>query len=206
MRFMIMHKTNARWEAGEVPTPELVARVGAMLGGLARAGVLLAAEGLRASREGVRLRFSKGVRTIVPRPFAGENELPAGFTILRTASLDEAVEWATRVGAALGDVEIDIRPVTEPWDIGVAPKPDPLETRRYMALRKATLATEGGAEPARSAPRLRGSCRRASGPAGTSRPSRCGRARGAGATSTRRAASASSMVRSPNRRSSLPAT
>ena len=100
MRFMIMHKTNARWEAGEVPAPELVARVGAMLGGLARAGVLLAGEGLRASREGVRLRFSKGVRTVVPGPFAGENELPAGFMILRTVSLDEAVEWATRLAAA----------------------------------------------------------------------------------------------------------
>jgi hypothetical protein len=147
MQFMIMHKTNAGWEAGEAPTPELVARVGGMLGGLARAGVLLAGEGLRASREGVRLRFAKGVRTVVPGPFAGENELPAGFTILRTASLDEAVEWATRLAAALGDVEIDIRPVTEPWDIGLAPKPAALETRRYMALRKATADTEAGAEP-----------------------------------------------------------
>ena len=147
MRFMIMHKTNARWEAGEAPTPELVARVGAMLGDLERAGVLLAGEGLRASREGVRLQFSNGVRTIVPGPFAGENELPAGFTILRAASLDEAVEWATRLAAALGDVEIDIRPVTEPWDIGLGPKPAALQTRRYMALRKATASTEAGAEP-----------------------------------------------------------
>jgi hypothetical protein len=45
--------------------------------------------------------------------FRGENELPAGFSILRVQSLDEAIEWASRQAAVLGDVEIDIRPVTE---------------------------------------------------------------------------------------------
>ena len=42
MRFIIMHKTNAHWEAGAIPSPELIGRVGALLGELARAGVLLA--------------------------------------------------------------------------------------------------------------------------------------------------------------------
>jgi hypothetical protein len=144
MRFMIMHKTIPAWEAGEKPSPELIARVGALVGGLAQTGVLLAGEGLRASSLGVRLRFSGGERTITPGPFKGENELPAGFSILRVASLDEAVEWATRQAAVLGDVEIDIRPVTEAWDIGMMPKPADVTTTRYMALRKATPATEAG--------------------------------------------------------------
>jgi len=30
MRFMIMHKTDARWEAGEVPRPELIKMIGEM--------------------------------------------------------------------------------------------------------------------------------------------------------------------------------
>lgn len=147
MRFMIMHKTNARWEAGAVPDRELIARVGTLLGEMTKAGALEAGEGLRASAEGVRVRFDRGTRTVVPGPFERGNELPAGFTILRTASLDEAIAWATREAEILGDVEIDIRPVTEPWDIGMRPPPEGLSTRRYMVLHKATDATERGEAP-----------------------------------------------------------
>jgi len=144
VRFTIMHKTNAQWESGAIPTPELIARVGQMVGGLAKAKVLLGAEGLRASSEGVRLTFSGGQRTVTKGPFKAVHELPAGFSILQTASLDEAIDWASRQAAVLGDVEIDIRPVTEAWDIGVVPKPANVTTRRYMALRKATASTEAG--------------------------------------------------------------
>ena len=44
---LIMHKTNAHWEAGAVPGPELIERVGAMVGELSQAGILQGAEGLR---------------------------------------------------------------------------------------------------------------------------------------------------------------
>jgi hypothetical protein len=94
MRFVIMHKTNPDWEAGAIPSPELISRVGALVGELAQSNVLLGAEGLRASSHGVRLKFSGGTRTITPGPFEGGNELPAGFSILRVRSLDEAIEWA----------------------------------------------------------------------------------------------------------------
>jgi hypothetical protein len=147
VRIIIMHKTSPRWEAGATPSPQLVARVGAMIGDLAKQKRLLAGEGLRASSQGVRLRFSGGVRTIVRGPFAGEHELPSGFSIVRAKSIDEAIDWATRQAAALGDVEIDIRPVTEAWDIGMVPAPADVATRRYMVLRKATPGTESGATP-----------------------------------------------------------
>jgi hypothetical protein len=154
MRFIIMHKTDAHWESGATPGPELIARVGTLLGDLAKAGVLLAAEGLRASSEGVRLRFAAGARTIIHGPFESDNELPAGFSVVRGRSLEDAIEWATRQADVLGDVEIDIRPVTEPWDIGMAPRPADVRTRRYMVLRKATSSTEAGEAPS-SAQRAR---------------------------------------------------
>jgi hypothetical protein len=144
MQFIIMHKTSAQWEAGAIPSPELIARVENLLGALAKANVLLGGEGLRASSEGVRVTFSGGTRTIAKGPFTGEHELPAGFSIIRAASLDEAIEWATRQATVLGDVQIDIRPVTEPWDLGMSPRPSAVTTRRYMALRKATPRTEAG--------------------------------------------------------------
>jgi hypothetical protein len=152
MRFIIMHKTNAHWESGAAPGPELIARVRTLLGELAKARRLLGAEGLRASSEGVRLRFSAGARTIISGPFEGDNELPAGFSILRARSMTDAIEWATREATAAGDLEIDIRPVTEPWDIGMTPTPPDVTTRRYMVLRKATATTEAGVKPSPTQP------------------------------------------------------
>jgi len=142
-----MHTTNAHWESGAIPGPELIVRVGTLLGELAEAGVLLGAEGLRASSEGVRLTCSAGARTVISGPFEGDNELAAGFSILRARSLQDAIEWATRQADVLGDVEIDIRPVTEPWDIGMGGAPADVSTRRYMLLRKASPSTETGGAP-----------------------------------------------------------
>ncbi len=131
MRFIIMHKTNAHWESGAIPSRELIARVGALLGELAKAGVLLGAEGLRASSEGVRLRFSAGTRTVINGPFEGNNELPAGFSILRARVAGGRNRVGHAPGERAGDVEIDIRPVTEPWDIGMV-------RRRQTSARAAT--------------------------------------------------------------------
>ena len=143
MRYILIHKTEPRWERGEIPSRELIAQVGKLLGELSRADAFRGGEGLRSSALGVRVRFSGGERVSLTRgPLQGENELPAGFSIVRTGTLEEATEWATRLGKVFGEVEFDIRPVTEPWDIGMAPRPEGLKTQRYMLLRKATSDSE----------------------------------------------------------------
>jgi len=145
MRFIIMHKTTARWEAGAVPDGKLIADVGALIGDLKRAGILQAGEGLRASSQGARITVSGGTPEVTPGPFVGSNELPAGFDIIRAPTLDDAVAWACELGKVLGNVQMDVRPVTEPWDIGLGSKPADVESRRFMVLRKATAETEAGA-------------------------------------------------------------
>ncbi len=145
MRFILMHRTTPQWEAGVPPGPELIARVGALMGELGRAGVLVGAEGLRASSHGVRLTFTQGKRRITPGPFKAAEVPASGFLILRVASLDEAIDWSTRLGQVLGDVRIELRPVTEPWDIGLAPRPPELTTQRFMALLHAPAAESGQA-------------------------------------------------------------
>jgi hypothetical protein len=144
MRFIIMHKTNARWEAGAIPDGQLIADVGALIGELKRAGILRAGEGLRASSLGARITASGGVADVVPGPFAGSNELPAGFDIIRAATLEDAIAWARELGQVLGDAQMDVRPVTEPWDIGLGNKPEGTASVRFMVLRKATVETESG--------------------------------------------------------------
>jgi hypothetical protein len=165
MQFMLMHKTDAYYENGGKPSKELVGNVGRMVGDLARNGRLLAGDGLGPSSQGVRLKFAGGKCAITPGPLAGVNELVAGFAVMRVRSLDEAVEWASKYAAVVGDAEIDVRPANEPWDIGLGEKPSGLTTRRYIAMRKADAATEAGAPqaPAQSAAleRLLGEMQRA---------------------------------------------
>ena len=136
MRFIIVHKTSAHWESGAIPTPDLIAAVGGLIGEMVAAKVLRGAEGLRASSQGARIQRVNGTTVITRGPFKVGREPAAGFSIIRTASLDEAIDWASKAAEALGDAEIDVRPLTEPWDIGMMPKPADVTTRRYMALRK----------------------------------------------------------------------
>ena len=125
------------------------------MGEMAGAGALLAGEGLGPSSEGVRLRFEGGERTVIAGPLPGERELEDRFSVVRVASLDVAVEWASRYAAILGDGEYDIRPVHEAWDIGIGSPPEGKPPRRWMVLRKATASTEAGApEPSNASPGL----------------------------------------------------
>jgi hypothetical protein len=146
-RYIIIHKTNPHWEAGAVPDAALIARVGSWIGQVAKAGRFLAGEGLAPSSQGVRLRFAGGERTVLPGPFERGAELPAAFTILRVASLDAAIVWAAQYAEISGDAEIDIRPLHEPWDIGIGSPPEGDPFRRYMVMSKATPATESGESP-----------------------------------------------------------
>src|SRR5690242_5169487 len=110
MQFLIMHRTNAHWESGAVPTPDLIQQVGKLIGEIIQAGKLLAGDGLRPSSLGVRLQFRGGKRTVQDGPFAESKELIAGFAIMRVKSIDDAIGWATKFAGVLGDLEIDIRP------------------------------------------------------------------------------------------------
>ena len=147
MKFMMLHKTDAFYENGGLPSKELIARVGQMVGEMVRSGKLLAADGLRSSAQGVRLKFAGGKRTVIKGPLQGENEAIAGFAVMRVHSLDEAVEWASRYAAVVGAAVLDIRPATEPWDIGLGKKPEGLATRRYIAMHKADATSEAGTPP-----------------------------------------------------------
>jgi hypothetical protein len=132
MRVMLLHKTTTDTESGCRPGTALIAAVQAMIGDMNAAGVFRDGAGLRPSSLGVRLTFAGGRRTAVEGPFVGRNEDPAAFCILRTHTREEAVEHATKFAAVLGDGECDIRPVTEPWDLGWGEKPKDDPTTRWM--------------------------------------------------------------------------
>jgi hypothetical protein len=146
MRFIMMHKADKNSEADIPPSPELIVCMGKLMEEMAKAGVLLAGEGLQPSSKGVRLKFSGGKRTVTRGPFTGSNELIAGFAIVRVESMDKAIEWASRLAKLVGDAEIDIGLLKEPWDLGLCPKPDGQMTR-FMMMYKADESSEADISP-----------------------------------------------------------
>jgi len=79
MRFMVMVKATKDSEAGILPDEKLLADMGKFNEELAKAGVMLAGEGLQPSSKGARVRFSGAKRTVIDGPFAETKELVAGF-------------------------------------------------------------------------------------------------------------------------------
>jgi len=96
MRFMILVKANKDSEAGVLPDEKALSAMGKFNEELAKAGVLLAAEGLQASSKGARVRFSGSKRTVIDGPFAETKELIAGFWLWQVKSKEEAIEWLKR--------------------------------------------------------------------------------------------------------------
>jgi hypothetical protein len=113
MRYMVMHYSNEANEADVPPTPELMAGVGEFMGDAASSGILLAAEGVRASSYGARLTVEDGKINVIDGPFAEAKELIAGFAILDVKSKDEAIEHAKRFAKLSGATKVDVRLVAE---------------------------------------------------------------------------------------------
>ncbi|HEY0395194.1 MAG TPA: YciI family protein [Candidatus Elarobacter sp.] len=125
MRFMVMVKANDASEAGVMPSEELLTAMGRYNEELAKAGVLLAGEGLQPSSKGARVRFSGSQRTVIDGPFTETKELIAGFWLLQVASREEAIEWVKRAPNPFeGESEIEIRQVFEADDFGDALSPE----------------------------------------------------------------------------------
>jgi hypothetical protein len=142
MRFMIMHKNDPHTEAGQPPPMELVEKMGAFIGEHAQTGRFLDGAGLAGSKTRTRLVFRNGECTTKRGPYRGERELPAATLLLKVRTPDEALGWAERYGKILGDGELELGKVNEPWDLGLMPPPEnpPLQ---MLLIEKADATTEG---------------------------------------------------------------
>ena len=127
MRFMVMVMATKESEAGDLPKPEEFAAMQKYNEELAKAGILLAAEGLAPTSKGARVKFSGDKRTVIDGPFTETKELVAGFSILQVKSLEEAIEWVKRVPNIFpnGETEVEIRKVMDIEDFGDAFTPNP---------------------------------------------------------------------------------
>jgi hypothetical protein len=130
---MVMVKATKDSEAGILPDSKLIADMGKFNEDLAKAGVLLAADGLQPSSKGARVRFSGQDRTVIDGPFAETKELIAGFWLWQVRSLEEAIEWVKRCPNPMsGESEIEIRQVYEMEDFAPVLSQEEIEEKQRL--------------------------------------------------------------------------
>jgi hypothetical protein len=151
MRFLVMHKVDAKMESGEPPSQAIIKGMGALVGESLKSGVFLDGAGLHRSARRARVRASGGGCAVEDGPYVGGNELVASLAMIKTRSKDEAIDHARRLAGALGDCEIEVGSVVEGWDLTGAPKPARIEHERFLVLLKGDAAYERGAARGASA-------------------------------------------------------
>jgi hypothetical protein len=107
MRFMMLYKPGK--ESDAPPTQEEIFKMGRLIEDMARAGVLIATDGLQPSSKGVRVSIKDGKFTVVDGPFAETKELIAGYAIVQAKSKEHAIELAKQFLEVVGEGVSEIR-------------------------------------------------------------------------------------------------
>jgi hypothetical protein len=117
---MCIVKATPDSEQGVMPSEKMLTEMGKFNEEMARAGVMLAGEGLRPSSDGARIQFKGNQRTVIDGPFSETKELIAGFWLIQAKSKEEAVEWMKRCPHPHPgvDTNIEIRQIFEAEDFG----------------------------------------------------------------------------------------
>lgn len=134
MRVMVFAKATEDIDMDMPPTPEVLEAFAAMdrfTEELVKAGVFVAAAGLKNGAESKRIVFDGPGRTVIDGPFAQTGELVAGFSIWEVKDMAEAVAWARRSPNPMpGKSEIEIRPFYEAEDLAEFMTPEELSAPR----------------------------------------------------------------------------
>ncbi len=130
-RYMLMLASDRQTESGDLPSPETLSAMGALMGELAQSGGMLSGEGLKPSKTGARVKLAGEKRTVIDGPFAEAKEMIAGYVLIQTRTISEAVDFAKRwieihcQSVNKVDGEIHVRPVfeLEEFPVDAAEKP-----------------------------------------------------------------------------------
>jgi hypothetical protein len=116
MKIMGLLRADTSSESGVPPSPELIAKVGAFMEEVGRAGVLIGGDGLTPTSRGKRVKLENGKVTVTDGPFTESKELIASYALFQVDTMEEAVEWTRRFLEVLGGGESELRPIFEAAD------------------------------------------------------------------------------------------
>ena len=136
MRVMVFSKATEDMKMDGPPTPEQLEAFAAMdrfTEELVKAGVFIAAAGLKNGDQAKRIVFDGPSRTVIDGPFAETRELVVGFSIWEVKDMDEAMAWAKRAPNCMPPGkkgEMEIRPFYEAADLAEFMTPEELSAPR----------------------------------------------------------------------------
>jgi hypothetical protein len=115
MRFLSMIRLDER--TAQAPSEQLMQDMGKLMEDMTRDGTLVRTAGLRPTKEGRRVRLTKGRLSTVDGPFVETKEVIGGFAILEAPSMDAAIELTKRFLRVHGDaweIECEVRQLDGP--------------------------------------------------------------------------------------------
>jgi hypothetical protein len=123
MQFMMLmipsvYRGNQRIDAGFVPDPKQLEKMGRFNEELGKAVKILSLNGLHPLSNGARVSFGKAKPTVTDGPFVEAKEVLGGYWLVEAASKAELVKWAQQCPAEEGDV-IEIRQVFDVNDFAI---------------------------------------------------------------------------------------
>ena len=131
MRVMVFAKATEDSDKGAPPTKEAFEAMDRFTEELVKAGVFVAAAGLKNDAQSRRIVSDGASRTVIDGPFAESRELIAGFSIWEVKDMDEAMAWAKRSPVMPGmKTEMEIRPFYEAADLTEFVTPEELSAPR----------------------------------------------------------------------------
>ena len=132
MRFMVLVPGSEESERGEMPSTAELERMTKYNEELVKAGVMLDGDGLKPTKDAVKVRFEGGSTTVIDGPFTESKEIVAGYWIWECSSREEAVEWLKRAPFGEG-TEIQLRPHFSVEDFGEEMTPELREKHEQLA-------------------------------------------------------------------------
>ena len=115
MRFLSMIRVEEK--EGQAPSERLMKEMGTLMEEMTRNGSLVRTAGLRATKEGKRMRWNRGTLSTVDGPFTETKEVIAGFAIVEAASMTDALALTKRFLEIHGDewnLECEVRQIEGP--------------------------------------------------------------------------------------------
>ncbi|MFN8222778.1 MAG: YciI family protein [Gaiellales bacterium] len=107
----LIHAAEDEWEAlGEAGQRETLAEYSSLAADARAAGVLVDGDELAPTAVATSVRLRDGELLVTDGPYAEVKEALGGFFIFSCGSLDEALDWASRIPAARTGA-VEVRPV-----------------------------------------------------------------------------------------------